>query len=137
MPLPPSSGARAGEGGGGGSGGGGRYRLELVCGRVGPGPCVVRSRLLLPQVRPAQWYVALLGWMAATLKFRIAKYILRVRGRGGGRGGPGEGGGSWGLGGEISTPFAPSSVVRMRPSMGRSRARFPLGAENLESRNKF
>ena len=66
MPLPPSSGAR--EGGGGGSGGGGVgsnwfaiYFGMRGGGAEGPGPYVVRSRLLLPQVRPAQWYVALPG----------------------------------------------------------------------------
>ena len=102
------------------------------CGRVvggglgraeGPGPCVVRSRLLLPQVRPAQWYVAIPGSIAAMLKIYNREINSEPQGRareGGGRGGPGEGGGSWALRGEVSAPFsagAPSSVVCMRPSM--------------------
>ena len=74
-------------------------------------------------------------------------------------GGPGEGGGSWALRGEVSAPFAALLKIynrkmnselqgRVREGGGRGgpgegggswalRGEVPLGAENLESRNKF
>ena len=90
--------------------GGGPGRAE------GPGPCVVRSRLLLPQVRPSQWNVRpSRARLPLRLKFRIANGRVV------------EGGG-----GEVSAQW----YVWSPPWQGAG-ARFPLDAENLESRNKF